>query len=99
MQGIRGQFMTGHGPRMELLADLPDSDTLQPWLDMGVKMYHLGYLVENMKSSIDALTSAGAHVIARPVAATAFGRGEIAFLMLRNMLVVELIQLNAQVFS
>ena len=31
-QGIRGQFVVGNGPRLELLEPIGDSSTLAPWL-------------------------------------------------------------------
>jgi methylmalonyl-CoA/ethylmalonyl-CoA epimerase len=48
-QGIAGCFMTGPGPRIELLENLPGSDTLTPWLNTGIKMYHFAYWVDDME--------------------------------------------------
>ena len=40
-QGVRGIFIVGPGPRLELLEALGDSTTLDPWLRAGSRMYHL----------------------------------------------------------
>src|SRR5215475_15059720 len=66
-QGVRGQFLVGGGPRLELLEPLPGSDTLTPFLSRGIKCYHHAYEVDSLEDSIAALRAAGARQLAPPV--------------------------------
>ena len=59
VQGIRGRFLIGPGPRLELLAPLPGRDVLDPWLKAGVKLYHLAYEVTEMDAAIALWSGAG----------------------------------------
>lgn len=90
-QGIRGRFIIGPGPRFELLTQLERSGVLEPWLAKGVKAYHQGYEVSDLDAEIARLKSAGAIVVSAPQPAVAFGGRRISFLMLKNLLLVELI--------
>jgi methylmalonyl-CoA/ethylmalonyl-CoA epimerase len=90
LQGVRGQFLVGGGPRLELLEPLPGSETLAPFLSRGIKCYHHAYEVESLEDSLAALRAAGAKQLAPPVDAAAFNRREV-FLMLPNRWIVELI--------
>lgn len=89
-QGIRGQFLTGGGPRLELLESYGDSSTLAPWLKRRVKIYHSGYLVPDLEKAIEALEARGATLARAPLMSTFF-KAPIAFMMLPNMALVELI--------
>lgn len=91
-QGIFGCFMVGSGPRIELLENLEGSQTLTPWLNAGIKMYHFAYLVNSLDQAIDWTITQRARIITKPTPAVAFGRRNIAFVMLRNKLLVEFIQ-------
>jgi glyoxalase/bleomycin resistance protein/dioxygenase superfamily protein len=92
LQKIRGCFLTGAGPRIELLAPLDDSSPLLPWLEKGIKMYHQAFEVESMEKTIAALCESRAVVLSPPKPAVAFDGRSIAFLMLPNLLLVELIE-------
>lgn len=91
-QGVAGCFLTGPGPRIELLENLPGSDTLTPWLGQGARFYHLAYLVDRVADAVAWATAEGARVIVAPVPAVAFGGRPIAFVVFRNLLVLELIE-------
>lgn len=91
VQGVTGLFCEGGGPRIELLAPLPDSDVLEPWLRGPARMYHLAYEVPSIVQGASALEADGARVVRPPVPAVAFDGREITFLMLPNRLLVELI--------
>lgn len=99
-QGVRGQFLVGGGPRLELLEPLSGSKTLAPFLSRGIKCYHHAYEVESLQNSLAALRAAGARQLAPPVDAVGFNRREVflmrpnrreVFLMLPNRWIVELI--------
>lgn len=89
-QGVTGRFLIGGGPRLELLEQLPGSNTLAPLLSRGIKCYHQAYEVKSLEDSLAALRSAGAKQLAPPVDAVTFNRREV-FLMLPNRWIVELI--------
>jgi methylmalonyl-CoA/ethylmalonyl-CoA epimerase len=82
-QGIRGIFLEGPGPRMELLQDLPGSQTIEPWLKKrGARMYHMAYKVHSIESTIDKLLNDGARLVKRPHPAVAFFGKKVCFLFL-----------------
>jgi methylmalonyl-CoA/ethylmalonyl-CoA epimerase len=94
-QGIQGRFFySPSAPRIELLTQLEGKRVLEPWLNNGVKMYHLAYTVSNMSQSIESLKQQRAKLVVQPMPATAFagGGGGICFFMLPNLLLIELIE-------
>jgi methylmalonyl-CoA/ethylmalonyl-CoA epimerase len=99
VQGVRGLFMVGRGPRMELLEPLRDAahdastanGVLAPWLSSGTKLYHLAYVAPDLPHAIDAMRKRRAKLVVAPVPAVAFAGREIAFVMLPNRLLIELI--------
>ena len=91
IQGVKGRFLSGAGPRLELLVPLAQKGCLAPWIQAGVKLYHMAYETCTLDADIRELRGAGAKIIVHPVAAVAFERRRIAFLMLPNMLLIELI--------
>jgi methylmalonyl-CoA/ethylmalonyl-CoA epimerase len=91
-QGIRGRFLVGPGPRLELLVGLPGSSVLDLWLDKGVKFYHQAFLVESLETSVGELRDQGGRIVLPSMPAVAFGGRQIAFVMLRNLALVELIE-------
>jgi methylmalonyl-CoA/ethylmalonyl-CoA epimerase len=92
IQGIRGRFLGGPAPRLELLMNIEGSTVLSPWLAANVKLYHLAYETHDMTRTIEQLAKLGAKVVRAPVPAVAFQGRRIAFLMLPNRLLVELIE-------
>lgn len=91
IQGIRGRFLLGPGPRLELVAPLTDDGVLTPWLKNKTKLYHMGFTVEYLDEAISAFVRAHAKLVVPPVRAVGFTGERIAFLMLRNLLLIELI--------
>ena len=90
-QGVRGRFLVAPDqPRIELLVN-EGSEVLTPWLDAGVHVYHRAYEVPSVEAGIAELREVRARVVVPPVPAVAFDGRLIAFLMLRNRLLVELI--------
>lgn len=91
VQGVRGRFLIGPGPRLELLAPMPGRDVLDPWLKAGAKLYHLAFEVAEVDAAIALLVKRRARLVSGPVPAVAFDGRPIAFLMLPNLLLIELI--------
>ena len=91
IQGIGGRFLTGGGPRLELLIELPGSGVLTPWLRKGIRLYHLAWEADDLRAASAAFQATRARVVAEPVPAVAFGGREITFLMLPNLQLIELI--------
>jgi hypothetical protein len=94
IQGIRGLFLAGQSPRLELLSPLATHGVLEPWIKSNIKLYHLAYQTRDLLKSIDELRGCGAKLVVEPVPAVAFAGRQIAFMMLPNMLLVELISLH-----
>ena len=87
-------FLGGQSPRLELLESLGSTDVglLSPWLKEDTKLYHLAYLTRNLAQAIERIRAARAKLVVEPVPAVAFGGRDIAFLMLPNRILIELIQ-------
>lgn len=92
IQGVRGCFMTGPGPRVELLQNLEGSDTLTPWLAAGIKMYHFAYIVDDLETSLSWAKQRRGRVTVAPVPAVAFGGRRIAFVIFRDGHMLEFIE-------
>jgi len=91
VQGIRGWFLDGPGPRIELLENHGDSDTLSPWLEKGVRMYHLAWETDDLDRVLDTHRQWKSRVIVEPVPSAYFTGRRIAFVMQRNGFLVEYI--------
>ncbi len=91
-QGIRGQFIiAANQPRLELLENLPNSNILSHWLCNGVKMYHFGYIVEDIEKAQKIVKQLGAKLIS-PLKYSMYFRKRICFLVLKNSFIIELIE-------
>ncbi len=76
---------------MELLVPATEEGVLNPWLKSGTKLYHLAYVTADIQLSYQRLVQSGAKVVVQPVPAVAFGGRLICFVMMPNMLMVELV--------
>jgi methylmalonyl-CoA/ethylmalonyl-CoA epimerase len=92
LQKIHGCFLVGLGPRMELLAPVDESSPIVSWLNKDAKMYHQAYEVASIDAALKALRTQHAVVVSRPKPAVAFGDRKVAFLLLPNSLLIELIE-------
>jgi methylmalonyl-CoA/ethylmalonyl-CoA epimerase len=90
-QGVEGCFLTGPGPRIELLKNLTGYETLTPWLNAGIKMYHIAYIVDNMEETLNWSRNQRTRITVPPVKAAAFGGKRISFVMFRHGLMLEFI--------
>ena len=91
IQGVNGCFLSGPGPRIELLENRLGSTTLAPWLDAGIKLYHFSYLVTDLSEALNWARSLRAKVTVPPVVSVAFDPYRISFVMFRNGLMLEFI--------
>ena len=92
LQGIRGIFLTSEsGPRLELLENLPGSQTLNVWLDRGQKFYHMAYYTDSIEQAIQYFREHCGILTISPKPSVYF-ENEICFMMLRNRQVIELLQ-------
>lgn len=91
VQGVRGRFLGGVEPRLELLAPLAADGVLAPWLKSSAKLYHLAYATSDEAAALETLRAARGRVLVPPVPAVAFAGRTISFTMLPNMLLIELI--------
>ena len=97
IQGVRGCFITGAGPRLELLENLEGRETLTPWISSGIRFYHFAYFVDDINDAIVWAKGRGARVIVRPVASIAFDDNLICFVMFRDGMLMEFIHQPAQI--
>jgi len=91
-QKIEGVFLTGPGPRLELLAPLDDSSPVVSWLAQGIKYYHQAFEVASVERSLEQMRTQNGRVVAPPEPAVAFGGRLVAFVMLPGMILIEMIQ-------
>ena len=91
-QGVRGRFIELGTTRFELLENLDGSRVLVPWLRGGSRVYHVGYLCDDLDLQLRMHVEAGAKIVRDPATARAFDGRRIAFVMLPNLLLIELIE-------
>ena len=91
-QGIRGLFLVGGGPRIELLESLDGSSTLEPWLRKSSNIYHTAYEVGDLAWRLACLQEIGGIVVQNPASSVAFDGRSIAFVMIESGWLVELIE-------
>lgn len=92
IQGVAGCFLIGAGPRIELLENIEGFETLTPWLDAGVSMYHLAYLVEQLEEGIAWARRRRGKLLVSPAPAVAFGGRLVCFAMLPGRFFIEFIE-------
>lgn len=77
---------------MELVAPHGSHSPVTSWLKRGVKLYHVAYLVNDLAAEIEHKRENRAKLMLPPTPAVAFGGRRVAFVMLSNRLLVELIE-------
>lgn len=91
--GIRCSFLSkARAPRLELVAPLPGSTVLDPWLEKGTKLYHMAFFTAALTAEIERLRAEGAKIMVPPTPAVAFGGKRVSFVMLPNLLLGEFIE-------
>ena len=92
VQGVRGRFLISGGPRLELLEPLSGSTTLQSYLELQPRMYHLAFEVSDLDRAVEEMRADGGKLVSPPRAAVAFDGRFIAFLILPDRGLTELIE-------
>ena len=77
---------------IELVAPLGPNSPVIGAIKKGAGIYHICYEVKDLSASIEHLTTNGAYLISGPDPAVAFDQRQIAWLMTRTNLLVELLQ-------
>ena len=90
-QKVRGLFLSAPGqPCLELLEQVEDSGPLDSWLKKGIKFYHFCYAVPDIDRSLGTLLHVDRARVVVPVSDADFFT-KICFVMLPNMLLIELV--------
>ena len=92
IQRVRGRFIVGPGPRLELLMPLSSGSPLDNVLRKGIKIYHQAYLTEQFDSTVEMLTARRFRLVGAPAPAVAFEGNRIAFFALPNLAIIEIIE-------
>lgn len=92
IQKVRGVFMTGAGPRLELLAPSEPGSPLEGYLARGTKLYHQGFETEAFDATLRRLTEGGCKLTAEPAPAVAFAGRRIAFVLMPTLNLIEIIE-------
>ena len=91
-QGIRGVFMIGAGPRIELLENISGCNTLTPWIEKGVQIYHQAYFVQDIEKTVLQSRLDGNYVVVKPIESIAFEGRRISFVIMKNRMLLEFIE-------
>lgn len=92
IQGIRGLFISHEKqPRIELLENLDGSTVLDRFIDSGVKIYHIAYMVDDINKAIQFFKERRSFLISEPQESVYFN-SKICFLVLPNRSIIELVE-------
>ena len=93
-QKVKGLFISApNQPRLELLENLESSGPLDSCLQKGIKFYHFAYEVRDIEAELEKILSIGQAKVIVPICEAVFFK-KICFVMLPNMMLIELVQLN-----
>jgi len=92
IQKVRGVFIIGAGPRLELLEPLDETSPVTGYLKRGVKIYHQAFLAQAFEAILQELQVQGGKIVAPPAPAVAFAGRRVAFVMMRGLNLVEIIE-------
>lgn len=94
IQSIKGIFIEAEGqPTLELLENLTDKGPLTSCLEKGIKFYHFAYETNDIEKDVASLVASNKAIVIVPVTKATFF-SKICFLMLKNMMMIELVQIN-----
>ena len=92
IQQVRIQFVTGGGPRIELIEPITVQSPIHGTLKRGGKFYHLAYEVDQLDQAVDHFRSSNFYPVASPAPAAAFGMRRIVFMASATLTLIELIE-------
>ena len=92
IQSVRGQFLAGPGPKLELLASLTPDGPVAQMVRRGIKIYHQGFETAGFDAAIIVLRGANFKLVKGPVPSVAFATRRIAFFLMPNMSLIEIIE-------
>ena len=94
-QKIRGLFIAApNQPMLELLENTEASGPLDSCLKNGIKFYHFSYVVEAIEPVLEALVREQRAKVVVPVTTAVYFQ-RICFVMLPNMMLIELVECAA----
>ncbi|HZO95369.1 MAG TPA: VOC family protein [Candidatus Baltobacteraceae bacterium] len=91
IQNVHARFLVGAGPRVELVVDAQPGGPVAELERKGVKLYHMAYEVDDLRSASRGLEALGAKQVTAPTPGIAFGMRLLCFYALPNLALIELI--------
>lgn len=93
IQGVKGLFINSPiAATIELLENLPNSHTLDKYLNNNKEYYHIGYIVENMDKAYNFLIEILNAKLISDLKISTYFKKRICFLILKNKEIIELIE-------
>lgn len=92
IQQVRIQFVSGGGPRLELIEPAGAQSPVEGILKRGSKFYHLAYEVGHFDEAIACFRARQYLPVSSPVPAVAFDMRRIVFLASATLTLIELIE-------
>lgn len=95
-QNIKVSFVDLSGARVEMIAplDRARSSPVDGLIRKNVSYYHLCFSTRSIEETIAGLVQAGAALAAGPMRAAAFGGKRIAFLLVKGLGLIEVVEKN-----
>ena len=92
LQKVKGVFVSMNATLFELLEPLNDSSPIHSYINNNVQMYHQPFECSDIKQAIEYLVvEKGSILVSPPQPSVAFKGMNIAFVLLRNKMLIELI--------
>ncbi|MFB6416316.1 MULTISPECIES: VOC family protein [Bradyrhizobium] len=95
IQQVRIQFVSGGGPRLELIEPAGAESPVAGVLKRGSKFYHLAYEVARLDEAIACFRAQQYLPVSSPAPAVAFDKRRIVFLASATLTLIELIEAKA----
>lgn len=93
LQKVQIIFMENHLLKIELVANNDNSTTVSPWLNVSkIHPYHFAFQVDNFSQAIINLKKSGFKQIGEPAVAVAFNGSLIAFMISKELFLIEVIE-------
>ncbi len=92
IQRVRGRFLAGPGPRLELLAGCSSDSPIEGLVRRNIKIYHQAWEVPRFDDAVAKLRNAKYRLVTSPAPAVAFEGRRIVFFFMPNMNLIELIE-------